>query len=248
MSKSDLLNARYRAHVAALQGALDAGDDVAFHHAFEQLREGMNVEFMPELRRITASAQEALRKFREETRLDDLAANEVPDARKRLAHVVKLTDEAAHRTLDLVEQSGPIVTQAARDAAELLEAWSAYPHRERVGDSLWPERAHSYLERAVKETEQVRNNLNEMLMAQGFQDLTGQIIRGVISLVGELETMLGQLVRLSNGDETVRALRVLPATAPDLSRGVGPTVPGVNGAPAVSDQDDIDALLKNFGG
>jgi chemotaxis protein CheZ len=140
------------------------------------------------------------------------------------------------------------VTQAARDAADLLEAWNAYPHRERVGDSLWPERAHSYLERAVKETEQVRNNLNEVLMAQGFQDLTGQIIRGVISLVGELETMLGQLVRLSNGDETVRSLRALPVATADLSRGVGPTVPGVRGAAAVSDQDDIDALLKSFGG
>ena len=248
MSNNDLLNARYRPLVAALQGALDAGDDVAFHKAFEQLREGMSAEFMPELRRITASAQEALRKFREETRLDDLASNEVPDARKRLAHVVQLTDEAAHRTLDLVEQSGPIVTRASREAAELLEAWGAYPHREQVGGSLWPERAHSFLERAVKETEQVRNNLNEVLMAQGYQDLTGQIIRGVISLVGELETMLGQLVRLSNGDETVRQIRALPSVTQDLSRGVGPTVPGTKGAPAVSDQDDIDALLKSFGG
>lgn len=248
MSKTDSLT-RYRPFVAALQGALDSGDDAAFHQAFEQLREGMNAEFMPELRRITASAQEALQRFVEETRLDDLAANEVPDARKRLAHVVKLTDEAAHRTLDLVEQSGPLVTRATREAAELLEAWSAYPHRERVGDSLWPERAHSFLERAVKETEQVRNNLNEMLMAQGYQDLTGQIIRGVIGLVGELETMLGQLVRLSNGDETLRAVRVLPAAVADLSRGVGPAVPGVQGAASsLADQDDIDALLTKFGG
>ena len=99
----------------------------------------------------------------------------------------------------------------------------------------------------MNETEQVRANLSEMLMAQGYQDLTGQIIRGVISLVGELETMLGQLVRLSNGDEIVRSLRT-PPTTPDLMRGVGPTVPGVKGAPAVADQDDIDALLKSFGG
>jgi chemotaxis protein CheZ len=246
MSQSDSLN-RYRPFVVALQAALDAADDTAFHQAFEQLREGMNAEFMPELRRITASAQEALRRFREETRLDDLAANEVPDARKRLAHVVSLTDEAAHRTLDLVERSVPIVTLASREAAELLEAWDAYPHRDRVGDSLWPERTRAFLERAVGETEQVRANLSEMLMAQGFQDLTGQIIRGVISLVGELETMLGQLVRLSNGDETVRSLRALPA-AQDLARGVGPTVPGTKGAPAVNDQDDIDALLSQFGG
>src|SRR3954469_5883090 len=126
MSPADSLT-RYRPLVDALQGALDAGDDAAFRVCFEQLREGMNAEFMPELKRITASAQEALRRFREETRLDSLAANEVPDARKRLAHVVKLTDEAAHRTLDLVERSGPIITQATREAAELLEAWSAYP-------------------------------------------------------------------------------------------------------------------------
>jgi chemotaxis protein CheZ len=245
--KNDPLN-RHRPSVEALRSALDAGDGAAFHAAFEQLREGMNAEFMPELRRITESARNALQRFVEDTRLDDLAANEVPDARKRLSHVVELTDEAAHRTLDLVEQSAPLVAQAAREAKELLEAWDAYPHRERVGDSLWPERAHSYLERAVKETEQVRNNLNEVLMAQGYQDLTGQIIRGVISLVGDLETMLGQLVRLSNGDETMRELRALPSTTQDLSRGVGPSVPGVKGAPAVSGQDDIDALLKSFGG
>lgn len=238
---------RYRPFVGALQDALDAGDDAAFRRAFEQLREGMNDEFMPELRRITECAQEALQRFVEETRLDDLAANEVPDARKRLTHVVKLTDEAAHRTLDLVEQSGPLVSQAAREASELLDAWNAYPHRDHVGDSLWPERARSYLEGALKDMDQVRGNLSEMLMAQGYQDLTGQIIRGVISLVGELETMLGQLVRLSNGDQTMRSLRALPAAAQDLQRGVGPAVPGVQEGTSLADQDDIDALLTKFG-
>jgi chemotaxis protein CheZ len=247
MSQPASLNARYRTTVDALQGALDAGDEAAFSRAFEQLREGMSAEFMPELKRITASAQEALRRFREETRLDSLAANEVPDARKRLAHVVKLTEEAAHRTLDLVERSGPIVDQAARDAADLLEAWSAYPHRSGVGGSLWPERAHAFLERALKDTDEVRGNLSEMLLAQGYQDLTGQITRGVIALVGELESVLGELVRLSNGDETMRSLRVLPAPGQDLTRGIGPTVPGVQDGGSVNDQDDIDALLKSFG-
>jgi chemotaxis protein CheZ len=247
MSQADLLT-QYRPHVDALRHALDAGDDAAFRRAFERLREGLSAEFLPELKRITETAQSALRRFREETRLDDLAANEVPDARKRLLHVVKLTDEAAHRTLDLVERSGPIVDQSARDAADLLEAWSAYPHREHVGDSLWPERAHAFLERALKDTDQVRGHLSEMLMAQGYQDITGQIIRGVVALVGELETVLGQLVRIANGDETMRQVRALPEAArDDLQRGVGPTVPGVRDTNAVSDQDDIDALLSKLG-
>lgn len=239
MSQADLL-IPYRPHVDALSRAIDAGDDAAFRRAFEALREGMNAEFLPELKRITETAQGALRRFREETRLDALAADEVPDARKRLQHVVKLTEEAANRTLDLVERSGPIVDQAAREAAVLLEAWNA-------GDSSWPHRAHTFIERAVKDTNQVRGHLSEMLMAQGFQDITGQIIRGVVSLVGELESVLGQLVVIASGDGTTRAVRALSdAPREDLMRGVGPTVPGVRDANAVSDQDDIDALLSKF--
>ena len=249
MSHADPLNARFRPFVDALRRALDAGDEAAFRRSFVQLREDMSADFLPELKRITATAQSALERFREETRLDDLAANEVPDARKRLAHVVKLTDEAAHRTLDLVERSGPLVDQTAREAAELLEAWTIYGPRHMAAGSLWPERALSFLERAVKDTDQVRGHLSEMLMAQGYQDLTGQIIRGVISLVGELEAVLGQLVLIANGDETMRSTRALPAADPlSLQRGVGPTVPGVQDAGAVNDQDDIDALLSKFAG
>ncbi len=117
--------------------------------AFEALRESLSAEFMPELKRLTASAESALARFRERARIDALADQEVPDARKRLAHVVKLTDEAAHRTLDLVEKSGPLVEQTAREAAELLEAWTAYGNRECAGNSLWPERTLGFLERSL---------------------------------------------------------------------------------------------------
>ena len=128
MAPVDLSNAqmrdKYRSLVAALQVAVDAGDDAAFKGAFDALREELSMEFMPELKRLTQSAESALARFRERARIDALADQEVPDARKRLAHVVQLTDEAAHRTLDLVEKSGPLVEQQAREAAELLEAWS----------------------------------------------------------------------------------------------------------------------------
>jgi chemotaxis protein CheZ len=88
-----------------------------------------------------------------------------------------------------------------------------------------------------------------MLMAQGYQDITGQIIRGVTSLVGELEDVLGQLVALTDGEATRRmpALRA-PAEAPDWKAGLGPQVPGVAVADAMSGQDDIDALLNQFSG
>ena len=247
MSQADSLHGRYRSFVADLVGALDANDDVAFRGAFERLRERVNVELNPELKRLTASAQSALRRFREHARIDALAAHEVPDARKRLAHVVKLTDEAAHHTLDLVEKAGPLIDLWSVGAAQLLEEWNLHGSREAAAASQWPERAHEFLERALPDAERVRAHLSEMLLAQGYQDLTGQIIRGVISLVGELEAVLGQLVSLANGEDT-RRMPVLRLPMADATRGVGPQVPGVAGGDVLGGQDDIDALLASVAG
>jgi chemotaxis protein CheZ len=236
---------RLRAQVAALQCALDGGDAAAFRRAFETLSEQMDVGLLPELKRLTATAQSALARFSAEARLDKLAGHEVPDARKRLTHVVKLTDEAAHRTMDLVDGCVPLVDESARGSAMLLEAWDSYGDRDLAIASLWPERAAMFLERTRTDSEALRANLSELLMAQGYQDITGQIIRSVISLVDELELVLGKLVRIADGNEVTSMVRSLPSE-PSWERGLGPQVAGLESADAVSGQDDIDALLSQM--
>jgi chemotaxis protein CheZ len=90
--------------------------------------------------------------------------------------------------------------------------------------------------------DQVRGNLSEVLLAQGFQDLSGQIIRGVMKLVSELELALTDLVRLSKSGP-----RGPSAISDETRRGFGPVVPGINNGPAVSGQQDVDALLSGLG-
>ena len=226
---------RYRAQVAALQSALDAGDCAAFHHAFEGLSEQMDAGLLPELRRLTATAQSALARFSAEARLDKLAGHEVPDARKRLTHVVKLTDEAAHKTMDLVDSCGPIIDEAARGATKLIENWTSMTDRDVA--------VAKYLEKTRVDSDTLRGNLTQLLMAQGYQDITGQIIRSVISLVDELEKVLGKLVRIAEGGEVTSMMRTLP-DQPSWERGLGPQVAGLESPDAVSGQDDIDALLS----
>jgi chemotaxis protein CheZ len=236
---------RFRAQVAALQCALDGGDAAEFRHAFDALCEQMDGGLLPELKRITATAQSALARFSAEARLDKLAGHEVPDARKRLSHVVKLTDEAAHRTMDLVDSCGPLVDEAARGSALLLESWDSYGDRDLAIASLWPERAAMFLDRTRTDAEALRANLSALLMAQGYQDITGQIIRSVISLVDELEQVLGKLVRIAEGHEVTSMVRTLSAP-PAWERGLGPQVAGLESADAVAGQDDIDALLSQM--
>jgi chemotaxis protein CheZ len=199
-----------------------------------------------ELHGLTCNLRGALERFRFEARLNDLAEKEMPDARQRLGHVLKLTDDAAHRTLDLVEQSCPPAERTAREARSLGESWARFRARQISPEEFRSQvrRMDAFLKSARSDSEAVRANLAEVLLAQGFQDLTGQIIRSVMGLVAEVENALAELTRLARGESGASP------EYPDenVSRRTGPAVPGVDpGGTVVNDQKAVDDLLSNLG-
>lgn len=238
------LREEYGASVAAMAGALAAGDEARFLEELDALVQRRETALFGELRKLTSDLQSALDRFRLDPRLLRLAEKEVPDARHRLDHVLKLTDEAAHRTLDLVEKAAPLAERNAREAAQIVELWKRFRARTIAVEDFqrMVERMDVFLESARVDMEQVRGNLSEVLLAQGFQDLSGQIIRGVMKLVTELEVALADLIRLSNSGP-----RNSKTSNEDTRRGFGPAIPGVDNGPAVSDQQDVDALLSGLG-
>jgi chemotaxis protein CheZ len=197
-----------------------------------------------DLRALNASLQRTLDEFRSSFHRANAAGKDMPDARVRLDHVLKLTEEAAHRTLDLVERSGPLASRMAADAAALIEpiriAKQAYSNS---GVAELLARVEAYLSNAHRDGDVVRANLDEVLMAQSYQDLSGQIIRTVIKLVVELERTLAHFSELA-GDGTGGSSS--PKKAETDSHGFGPAVPGVT-TDAVGEQEDVDALLARMG-
>jgi len=197
-----------------------------------------------DLRALNASLQRTLDEFRSSFRRASVAGKEMPDARVRLDHVLKLTEEAAHRTLDLVERSGPLADRMAKDAASLVEPirQTRLAYRGSAVEELLA-RVEGFLTRAETDGGVVRANLDEVLMAQSYQDLSGQIIRTVIKLVVELERTLSHFSKLAGE----AGIRTEPAgSLIDNSHGYGPAVPGVGGD-AVGEQEDVDALLARMG-
>jgi chemotaxis protein CheZ len=220
----------YADAVRALAQALGAGDAQAFRSAlatFDSVRDGA---VLTGVRKVTVELQSALQRFEIDSRLIGLAQTQVPDARRRLAHVIRLTSEAAHQTMELAEQCSPLTDSIAADAVKLLQSPAS-------GAANIPEFA-GFLQRVVDGMQLLRSRLTEVRMAQGFQDLTGQIVASVLDLVDELERSLGELASIADVGGA------LAGKEQTLSRAFGPAIPGIGRGDAVATQQDVDALLK----
>ncbi len=163
--------------------------------------------------------------------------DELPDARDRLAYVGKMTEAAAMKVLNMVDDAQPSCQAAAGEAlalAERLEATGAHPAlgvgeaRAALAEAGAALRHQAGLQKAHNAV------LTDIMMAQDFQDLSGQVIKKVVMIIGHAEQQLLQMLAQSEGRP--------PVAAPDSSQLAGPQVP----TKAVA-QEDVDDLLASLG-
>jgi chemotaxis protein CheZ len=182
--------------------------------------------------------------------------SQITDATERLSYVVRLTEGAANRTMDLVEQSTPLMHGLSSDARELSKDWGRFMRRE-IGAEEFRELARKvdgFLSRSEKETTLVAAHLNDILLAQDYQDLTGQVIKRVTQLVTEVESNLLKLVlmasqvdRFAGIQHDEEAIRAENDPEKHLSQGEGPQIHADKREDVVSGQDDVDDLLSSLG-
>ena len=157
-------------------------------------------------------------------------------------YVISKTDEAANKTLEAVEESIPICNDLNKQASELYIRWDKFTNRELSADEF---RALSKdiitFFTQTDELAKVKEHLTAVLLAQEYQDLTGQIIKKVINLVGEVEDKLVGLIQITG------APQVTSETADDSRDLDGPVVPGLEHKDTVSGQDEVDDLLSSLG-
>ncbi|MGO4392507.1 protein phosphatase CheZ [Variovorax sp. M-6] len=169
------------------------------------------------------------------------AAQAIPDARDRLAYVAATTERAAHRALNAIDVAQPLQEGLATDAKGLSKRWDEWfanpielDHaRELVMDT------RGYLADVPVKANAINTQLMEILMAQDFQDLTGQVIKKMMEVVNGMETELLQVL-LDNTPLEKRQEIV------NNSLQNGPQI--VAGHPdAVADQSQVDDLLESLG-
>lgn len=219
--------------------ALERGDQAGFEQRFHQLLARRDRGIYDSLGRLTRELHRAVRELRYDERLNQLTATELPEACDRLDYVVKYSEDAAHKTLDLVERSRLLTDDlkiTATDIGELRERYLRDSEAVGAPSNLAEALLQSQL--AVhRNADLLRRQLTQLAQTQEYQDLTGQIIKRVIALVRNVESGLIDLLRAAGGV-------VRPTAAPAIPPGLqGPAVPGLVAAANQSDADDLLASL-----
>jgi chemotaxis protein CheZ len=167
-------------------------------------------------------------------------AGELPDAKSRLTYIARLTGQAAEKVLNQVDQAKAqhdhIAAETRRIGALIVKDPVAAVAKGHV---------MNFITDVEQASQKVDGHLTEIMMAQDFHDLTGQVIAKVVTLAATIEEQLiALLVQTAPPGAAVKAPAPHEAYVPALN---GPVVDAKSGAEVVTDQSEVDDLLASLG-
>jgi len=157
----------------------------------------------------------------------------LPDARSRLSYIATKTAEAADKVLNSVDQAKAEHSRIAKDTQDLAEAVVANPVRAVASGAVI-----NFVTDIEAATARVDQHLTDIMLAQDFHDLTGQVVAKVVKLAGDIEDQLLKLL-----------IQTAPAGQPKFDPEVlnGPVVNPEGRTDVVANQEQVDDLLASLG-
>jgi chemotaxis protein CheZ len=166
----------------------------------------------------------------------------IPDTRDRLSYVASLTEQAACRVLNATDIANPLQEEIEAGSAALAAKWDAL-FANQIGVEEFKglaEETRAFLKQGLpRKTEATKAQLLEIMMAQDFQDLTGQVIKKIIHVAQELEAQLmGVLIETMPGERRTDSV---------MSLLNGPVINPEGRSDVVATQQQVDDLLDSLG-
>ncbi len=224
--------------------ALEQGNELEADKVLDKIAGQKESQLFQEVGQLTRQLHDTMVGFSLDSKITSMTENDIPDAKERLQYVITMTEEAANDTLNAVEDLLPVSATLNEQAAELSTKWERFLDREMPFEEFKNMSAEitTHFQQSKGSLLQVQKGLNDILMAQGFQDITGQVIKRVIDLVQDLELSMVELIRLAGTGEQEK-VQITEEVLP------GPVVPGVDdkAGDVATSQDDVDDLLSSLG-
>lgn len=168
------------------------------------------------------------------------AVEALPDARQRLAYIATLTGQAAERVLGAVEKAKGAQDALHGEATRLAERWEMLYAGELPVEAFrtLAGETRDFLKALPARTEGVNGCLHEVMMAQDFHDLTGQVIQRIVGCAQTLEEQLLKLLIDTAPPGKRPEAKSAWLNGPAMDRGA---------AEVIADQAQVDALLESLG-
>ena len=163
------------------------------------------------------------------------AAEGLPDARSRLSYITKKTGEAAEKVLNSVDQAKLEHTHIVGTTRLIAEALSADP-----AGAVRSGAVSRFVADVEASSGRIDLHLTDIMLAQDFHDLTGQVVAKVVKLASELEDSLVKLLVQAAPPEQVQKKVESPPLA-------GPVINGEGRTDVVGNQVEVDDLLASLG-
>lgn len=175
-------------------------------------------------------------------KLIEQTVSALPDAKDRLAYVANLTEQAACRVLNATDIANPLIDEIESGSTALGARWDKVFANQMGADEFksLAEETRAFLKADLpKKTRATHAQLTEIMMAQDFQDLTGQVIKKIVTLAQTLESgLMSVLVEVV--PETRRTQEVTSLIN-------GPVVNAEGRTDIVVNQEQVDELLDSLG-
>ena len=166
----------------------------------------------------------------------------LPDAKDRLTYIASLTEQAACKVLNATDVANPLVESLETDAAALAQRWDrVFANQMGVDDfKALAADTRTFLKGQLPDrTAATKAQLMEIMMAQDFQDLTGLVIKKVVSVAQDIESQLmNALIEVMPGERRTESVNSL------LN---GPVINAEGRTDVVVDQQQVDDLLDSLG-
>jgi chemotaxis protein CheZ len=205
-----------------------------------ELRAPEHDEMLARVGQITRTLHESLRELGLDKALERMT-EEIPDVRERLNYVARMTEQAAQRVLNATDAAIPMQERIDAGADEILDGWQA-TLKAPFSEANYRDMATLTMQCLAdmrKDTGATKQQLLDIMMAQDFQDLTGQVIRKVTDLAHNLEQQLVQLLIDYSPSELKRESSSTLLNGPQINPANSPDV--------VADQSQVDDLLDSLG-
>ena len=248
---------------AELVAVLDSGNIHGALTIINDLQQVKHLAFYNEVGYLTRGLHEAIKSFSDDVKVQegsDGTSNDsiqgMADASQRLNYVIELTEKTSHETMDRVDKSLALVDKMDEQSERFADLLSLVGQLEAEFEGLRGGYARTcqLKQESEKAMTDLRAELTEILVAQSYQDITGQLIRRVITLVTQVESSLVQLMDMAAKVERINGLSVEnPASninqkaKKDPIEAEGPQLSGTHNPDVANDQDDVGDLLSSLG-